>query len=169
MRILGNPIERLLYITLALVFIGNVLAVGFLIFLVAQSNQQLDLLQARSKAANTNTTKIIAQLKSQSDRQTAYIQCIADFFARPDRASLTLADLNSCTIMPGSAPAAANSFAPSSSSAPSKAVTSSPPRTTAAASPQASKTPVPTTPSTPAPTRQPSLIQGIVKLVNGLL
>lgn len=167
MKLLKAPVEQLLYITLAAVFIGNVLALGFLIFLVAQSSQQLDLLEARSKAANANTTKIIAQLKSQSDRQTSYIQCIADFFERPDRANLTLADLNSCTIMPSTINAAVTSVpvqtTPNTTSA-SKTIPAASPQ---AVAPKATATPAPS--AAPAPSGQPGVVRSIINLVTGLL
>lgn len=114
MKILKDPVERLLYISLATSFVA--VGVGFSI-LYAQ-------MEAQKRGAD-RTNQIIEEidarttrLEQQSSQQTQYIQCIADFFARSNRMALTLSDLDSCTIMPSAPPA--------STVSPSKAVVATP-------------------------------------------
>lgn len=101
--------QRLLYIIAALVALGVGMAIWIMVNLIFTEAQQLQQL----KKISDNQQQTIQQIKSgvkdleaSNNQQTAYIRCIAEFFAQPDRTSMTLADLDSCSIQANALPTA---------------------------------------------------------------
>lgn len=142
-----------------------VIIIGLLAFLSVQSivtenqlKESLKVQQTRERAGQAETNQIIAQLKQQSDTQTAYIRCIAEFFAQPNRTNLTLADLDNCNIVAAGGTPPTNT---TSSQSPQAASTAKPVSQTA-------PSPSPSPKTSKEPPGQANLFQRIVKLVNGI-
>lgn len=91
-------VERLLYIALATTVFGVMLLLILLVSVGQKLDQQLKYDQQQQQSRAAHTQQIIDQINAKSDTQTAYIRCIANFFAQPNRATMTLANLDNCQI-----------------------------------------------------------------------
>lgn len=157
----ADHIVHIAELLLGLLIIG---VLGFLTVATIRTNQQLEkqivTYQEQTRRQAEDSRAIISQMKQQSDTQTAYIRCIAQFFARSDRASRTIADIDSCQIGSVSASGAISAL-PSPVAAQNPAKTSAP-TTTPQNTPQPTPAPI-TRPAAPA-----SLTQSIANTIGGI-
>lgn len=94
--------NRLTHIGQNLLAILIIAVLGLLTIATIETNQQLrQQLQASQKQnqqQTADTQHVISEVQRQSAQQTAYIRCIALFFATPDRVGRTIDSLDSCQI-----------------------------------------------------------------------
>lgn len=104
-------------VTIGIVII--VIAFGTILFLQAEATSKL---QEQTK----QQTQILSQLKGVTDQLnngakqrtqqiatlTAHIDCIVLFFSQPDRSSVSIADINTCTLQDTKTGATSSSTAP---------------------------------------------------------
>lgn len=80
-------------VTVLLVIIG--LAIGVMLFLQYQALERFKSQAARNEAENSALQKTI---KEETQKTNRYLQCIAQYFANPDRADTTIKSIDDCTI-----------------------------------------------------------------------
>lgn len=156
----GNRIANIARGMLALLIIA---VLGFQVVATNQTNQQLrqqlEASQKQNQRQAADTQRVIAEIQHQSDLQTAYIRCIAKFFARIDRPSLTLDSLDNCSI----------SGVPQMLPAVSKPTQPVPAPRSASATPSPTSSPAPVRSSRPTPTPTPNLPSSPIRAIIELL
>lgn len=161
-------VERLLYIALATTVVGVMILLVLLVSAGQKLDQQLKYDQQQQQSRAAHTQQIIDQINAKSDAQTAYIRCIAAFFAQADRANMTLADLDSCRIDESGSTVSA-----------SQTIRTNPTTTTPSSNIGSPKSSGPATPTsklsvTPAPSPKPSVdrqsnpLRSIIDLLTNL-
>lgn len=136
----------------------------------AQLRQTITDLKSQATAEQKHTGQLTAEIDEQSKLQTAYIRCIANFFAQPNRTNLTIANLNNCDIV---ASGGSISGEPSVTY-PYKSLPDNPvPVSRAQPKPSSSPTPAPSkssspTPSPSTPIPRPTPLENLLNLLRGL-
>lgn len=140
-------IERLLYVTLALVFVIASVSAIFAVQAINKFTDQQKVLQEQV-AGQKEVLKGVQELLAHQGETTSDINkslsCILIFFSTPDRAYYYISDLTSCTLTSTATGQTKTLSVPSSVVAPS---TPKPPGTTNA--PRSQPATPPTTPSAP--------------------
>lgn len=109
-------IYRLLQGAMIVIVVG-----GFLITSIIQgqaNTRVLDGLREQNRQLQTAVNDLKADANDKLDQQTRHLQCIAQFFAQPDREDRVIENLNDCLIT--AAPQSSRPFAPPLAQAPAQ-------------------------------------------------
>lgn len=149
-----------------------------------QARAQLVLQQTLLEQQKKTTDDLKKNTADQLSRQTRYIECIAKFFANPDRTKLVIADLDACLLQQvGIVPSESVSDSPPNNSPPLASSSPTSPPTAAITQPSSSPSPAPSSSPSPAtaspPPSQdapepvlvlpPTLVQTLDKVVKDLI
>lgn len=163
-----HAVERFMLAFVVLCIVG----IGVLLFF---QNRALTTDIHNQQTATIARNKFIADNQKQIQDQTAqiksYIQCIADFFAQPNRTNLTLSDLQDCQFSPTKFTGSASASASSTSGSSAQSTVPATPQTSNPTSQQVttSSPPPEPNPRTPQQTIPGSVLQPVSNIVNSVI